>query len=158
MENFFNNIYLYNKIAKIIVISILIIISIIDSKKLYIPNSLSILIIFLGIFYNFYFKDNLFNSILGMALYSLPFSLIYGFISDLLNKEVMGYGDIKLTMGIGSFLAFTNLENIYSFFMYTYLSASIYAIYILIKTRKKYIEFPFAPFISISGCIMIYLN
>lgn len=143
-------------LVKVVVALLLLIISIVDLKKLYIPNFLTFILIIIGMGYNFIFKGSLENSILGMGVYSIPFSLIYGYLSDLLDKEVLGYGDIKLAMGIGAYLGYTNLWDVYLFFTYSFFIGSIYAIYLLIKIKKRDIQLPFAPFISISGCIMIF--
>lgn len=148
-------------IANLLVIFILIIISVIDLRKLYIPNFLTAALILIGLIYNQFVKDNLLNSFLGMGAYSIPFSLIYGYVSDFLDKEVLGYGDIKLAMGIGAYLGFTNFQNMYLFFLISYITASVYSVYVLLKNRgskKQDIQIPFAPFISISGCIMILVG
>lgn len=148
-------------ITNLLVIILLIIISVIDLKKLYIPNFLTVALIIIGLIYNQFIKDNLLNSFLGMGVYSIPFSLIYGYVSDLLDKEVLGYGDIKLAMGVGAYLGFTNFQNMYLFFLISYITASVYCVYILLKNRgskKQNIQIPFAPFISISGCIMILVG
>lgn len=133
----------------------LIVISIIDFKKLYIPNFYTFTLLVMGLLYNWLYKDNIISSILGIALYSIPFSLIYGYLSDFLNKEVLGYGDVKLSMGIGACLGFTSFENIYFFFLYSFVIGSVYAVYLLIKIKKRDVQLPFGPFISISGCIMM---
>lgn len=146
-----------NLLFKAVVIIILVSISIIDIYKFYIPNSLNLSLILIGIFYNFFFRDNLVNSILGVGLYSVPFSLIYGYISDFLNKEVLGYGDIKLAMGIGAVLGYTSLLQAYLFFLYSFLIGAIYAVYLLMKNKEKNVEMPFGPFISLSGIILLCL-
>lgn len=144
--------------VRIVIIIILIAISIIDFRKTYIPNPLTLSLIIIGIFYNGFFKNNLERAILGMGMYSILFSLIYGYFSDLLGKEVLGYGDVKLSMGVGAYLGYTNLENIYNFFMYSFLVGAMYAVFLLIKFKKRDIQIPFGPFISISACMMIFIT
>lgn len=122
------------------------IISIIDLRKLYIPNSLSFSLIVIGILYNWLYKDSLPSSLFGLALYSTPFAIIHGYLSDLLNKEVLGFGDIKLAMGIGASVGFSSFENIYLFFLYSFVIGSIYAIYLLIKIKKREIQISIIPF------------
>lgn len=143
-------------IFKLFFLIILLIISVIDLKKLYIPNILSFALILLGVLYQGYFKEDLAGSILGIAMYSIPFSILYGYVSDLLDKEVLGYGDVKLAMGIGSCIGFNSFEKVYLFFMYSFLVGAVYAVYLLIKIKKRDIQLPFGPFISISGCIMMF--
>lgn len=142
----------------IIVILILLIISYIDFKTMEIPNTLTLLLIISGLSYNWYFNDRLFSAFIGMGVYSLPFSLIYGYVSDLYDKEVLGFGDVKLAMGIGAVLTYRNFYDLYLFFFASFLLAAIYAIFLLIKIKKRDIEFPFGPFISISGSIMILMG
>ncbi|MGL5950573.1 MAG: prepilin peptidase, partial [Cetobacterium sp.] len=100
---------------------------------------------------------------LGMGIASLPFSLIYGYVSELLDREVLGYGDVKLAMGIGACLTYTNFFEAYLFFLLSFVVGAVYGIFLLIKIKLKREEeaskeFPFAPFISISGSIIILLR
>lgn len=142
------------------IVIILLLISYIDIKTRELPNSLTLLLILLGVGYNLFFDNRIVESVIGMGTYSLPFSLIYGYISDIYGKDVLGFGDIKLAMGVGAVLTFSNFYNLYLFFLGSFVTASIYCIYLLIKIKKnpREVEIPFAPFISISGCIMIILG
>ncbi|MGL4393238.1 MAG: prepilin peptidase [Fusobacteriaceae bacterium] len=142
---------------KTIFFGLLILISIIDLKKMEIPNLLTLSLLFTGLVYNF-FKEQEIQSMIGMAIYALPFSLIYGYVSEIYKKEVIGYGDIKLVMGIGGFLTYSSMEKVYLFFTLTFLLASFYAIFLFLKFRKKDMLFPLGPFICASAVIIFLLG
>ncbi|MBP6063205.1 MAG: prepilin peptidase [Fusobacteriaceae bacterium] len=143
-------------IFKFFFVIILVIISVVDLKKFYIPNILSFMLILLGVIYKGYFTQGLASSIIGIAMYSIPFSIIYGYVSDILDKEVLGYGDVKLAMGIGACVGFHSFEKVYIFFIYSFLVGALYAAYLFLKIKKRDIQLPFGPFISISGCIIMF--
>ncbi|MGL5951077.1 MAG: prepilin peptidase [Cetobacterium sp.] len=161
------------------VILLLLIISYIDIKKMELPDLLTFLLVLVGVVYHAFYTGRWVEAVIGMGVYSLPFSLIYGYGSELYNFilklanrkskeeieeiEVLGYGDVKLAMGIGACLGYTSLYETYLFFMLSFVVGAIYSIFLLIKIRTKgeensNREFPFAPFISISGSILILLG
>lgn len=168
-------------IFNISVILILLLISYIDIKKMELPDSLTFLLIILGLSYHGIYTGRFVESLIGMGICSLPFSLIYGYGSEvygylvkLFNRknedqeneeeesevEVLGYGDVKLAMGIGACLTYASLYETYLFFMLSFVVGAVYSVFLLIKIRVRgeenvNREFPFAPFISISGSIII---
>ncbi len=145
----------YEICIKLIGILLFLGIVITDIKYLYIPNKLILSATILGLFYNFYFKGSIEKSILGMGMYSLPYSLLYGYGSDYYNEEILGYGDIKLVMGIGAWLGYIDLYSIYIFFMISFVIASIYCIYILFKKKDFKRKIPFSPFICIGTILFL---
>lgn len=167
-------------VFKIAVVLLLLIISYIDIKKMELPDSLTFSLIILGLGYHGFYTGEIVQSVIGVGIFSLPFSLIYGygpevykFILKLSSRErekdgeeeieVLGYGDVKLAMGIGACLTYTNFFDAYLFFLFSFVIGAIYSIFLLIKIKIKgeenvNREFPFAPFISISGSIIILLR
>lgn len=150
-------------IFNLIVIGLLLIISVIDIKKMELPDSLTFLLIVIGLGYHAFYTGRWVESVIGMGIYSLPFSLIYGYVSELLDREAIGYGDVKLAMGIGACLTYTDLYEAYIFFLLSFVIGAVYGIFLLIKiklskNKNENREFPFAPFISISGSIIILLR
>lgn len=152
-----------NTIFNLLVILILFAISYIDIKKMELPDSLTFLLIILGLGYHGLFTGRWTESLIGMGICSLPFSLIYGYISEFLDREAIGYGDVKFTIGIGACLGYRGLYEVYIFFLLSFVVGAVYGIFLLIKIKLKgednvNREFPFAPFISISGSIIIILR
>ena len=131
---------------RILIIIILSIIMWIDIKKLYIPNFLNLLLLIIAIE----------NSIIGMGIYTLPLLFLYGYLSDILNKEVFGFGDIKLLMTLGYILGYSNFFDIYLFYLISFISASFIGIILLIRKIKRK-EIPFSPFLII-GFLFLWLR
>ena len=91
-----------------------------------------------------------------MGIYTLPLLFLYGYLSDILNKEVFGFGDIKLLMTLGYILGYSNFFDIYLFYLISFISASFIGIILLIrKTKRK--EIPFSPFLII-GFLFLWLR
>jgi leader peptidase (prepilin peptidase)/N-methyltransferase len=146
---------------KIIVYSIycviLIIISVIDLKKCIIPNFLTLFLLFLGIFYRGIYLEDIYGSILGMGIIIIPLILLYGYGSDFVGKDILGFGDIKLAMGIGSIYGEMILEKIFIFYSIAFLLAAVWGIvYIRFKKLSNEVKVPLAPFISIAGIICLF--
>lgn len=139
--------------VEFIVVIVLFLIVISDIKKMIIPNRLTLLLLSLSVI----LKGNNYliieNSILGMGTYLLPFLIIYGYVSDFIKKDAIGFGDIKLMMSFGYILGYSDIINIYLFFIYSFILGSIVGIFIAIFKRKLDFQLPFSPFLSI---IFIY--
>lgn len=101
--------------------------------------------------------NNLFDSMMGIALGYMVFSLIAFLGSLLLRQEAMGGGDIKFAALIGAFLGFKGaaVAFVLSFFI-----GFIYAVPLLIIKRKKGRDpVPFGTFMAIAAFIaMLYQN
>lgn len=124
-----------------------------DIKKMYIPNILNILLFIFSILYKGFNPTIVEDSILGMGVYTLPLIFIYGYCSDLLKKEVVGFGDIKLILSLGYLFGYKNFYDIYIFYTLTYFLASIIGIILGIKRKKFNTYIPLAPFIILSFII-----
>lgn len=136
-----------------------ILITIKDFKEKIIPDTLTILIISLGLIKNFILEFNLEKSFLGITTYPVLFIFIYGYLETLFKKNIVGFGDIKLLMGIGSYFGYMGLYNLILFYNFIFISAFIYIIpKILLKKFKKNEEIPFAPFICLGTFIFQFLE
>lgn len=134
---------------RVLILIILLIIIYIDIRKLYIPNFLNISLLCLGIFYKG--KEYLIveNSILGMGIYVLPLLLLYGYLSDLLKKEVFGFGDIKLVLALGYILGYTNFYDVYIYYILTFGIGAVCGVVLGLLRRDFKGETPFSPFLII---------
>jgi leader peptidase (prepilin peptidase)/N-methyltransferase len=136
--------------------SLLIVLSGIDLKKYYIPDRLSLSLIFLGLVLSFFNGVGLERSFLGASTYAFPFILIYGFGDSFMKKEVMGFGDVKLAAGIGSFLGYMNFYILHMFFTTAFvLGAGISLMLIGLKIKKREDMVPFGPFLSAASLLVV---
>jgi len=138
--------------------SILLTLAIIDLKTYTLPNRLTFSLVILGFILSFIDpRITLFQSFKGAAVYNFPFLILYIFGQEVLKKDVMGFGDVKLGIGIGSFLGYTGFVNFYLFFMLSFVSGAVVSLILMalkLKSRKDMI--PFGPFIALAGFLMKY--
>ena len=143
-------------IVEYLIVGILILISFNDIRHMEVPDSLSFLLIVIGLF-NGWYNGNFENRVLGMGTYIIPFILIYGYLANLLKKEILGFGDIKLVMGIGAVVGYRGLSAIYFFFTNSFVLAGVYCmVKVLIRRKKMKILLPFAPFLAINAIITMF--
>lgn len=148
------------RILEIILFIIIFLIMYTDINKKYIPNFLNILLLIISVWIKGIF--NLESFIIGAGIYVLPMLLIYGYISDLLDREVLGFGDVKLVLGFGGLLFNENYSiifQVYIFYLFTFLLATIYILFLYVynlKKRKRLRnrKLAFAPFICIIFLIL----
>lgn len=126
----------------------------IDFKKLYIPNILNFLFLIGVIFYK---GNEIETSVIGAGIYPLPLIILYGYISDLLKKEVIGFGDIKLMISIGYLLGYTDFYKLYFFYFIAFLLGGIYGVILLIiKKKNREVQMPFSPFLILALYIVLW--
>lgn len=150
-----------------ILFTLFVIIMIIDINKKYIPNILNFSLIMIIIFLKF---NNLEALFIGAGAYSLPMIFLYGYGSDIMKKEIIGFGDIKLMIPLGALLYATRInENIniffqiYLFYLITFLIASLFILLLFLynffikdKLSLKNRELAFSPFIILSFLLNFY--
>lgn len=145
-------------IVLIFLIAVSLVISVIDVRKLYIPNSLNIIFLIGAICYRGMDIYEVENGILGAGVYTLPLLFFYGYGSDIAKKEIMGFGDIKLMVGIGYILGYSDFYTIYIYYLGTFVIAAIFgAVYIMRKKAVKG-EIAFSPFLLISFYYIFFVG
>ena len=123
-------------------------ICIIDIRKKIIPDRGFIILVIIGLLKSM-LKANVEGYFLGMCVYPMPLIILY-ILEDYFKKELIGFGDIKLMMGIGGNLGYKNLAEIVKFYHAVYFLAGIMAILFILylKYKGKKTEYiPFAPFL-----------
>ena len=155
-----------DRILIILLYILLFLVMYIDINKKYIPNILNFSILVLSIFICCIDKINSF--FIGASCYTLPILVFYGYISDILKKEVFGFGDIKLIISLGGLLYLGEINiflQIYIFYLLVFSLATLYIIaYIVInycrsrKVKIKGVEIAFAPYICIAFIIIYNHN
>ncbi len=152
-------------ISGCILFSILLVLTILDIKFFWLPDSLTFLGIFIGIFIN------TLPSILSLDLYKLitPLSHIFWSISTyfiiasvafllekILNKPAMGLGDAKLSAMVSSWLGLEGLELV---LMLTILTSGLFCtLGLLAGIYKRGSVIPLGSFICLSFGAVWYLG
>lgn len=116
-----------------------------DIKTMIIPNILNLILLLCAILYR---GMNYEIGIIGMGVYAIPLLFIYGYIGDFCKKDVLGFGDIKLTLNYGYILGYTDIYNVYIFYMIVFCTASIMGIYLRYRNKRDCL--PFAPYLTIA--------
>ena len=138
---------------RVLIIFILLIIIYIDVRKLYIPNFLNFSLLVIAIYLKKLDYEIVENSVIGMGVYTLPLLFLYGYLTDILGREVFGFGDIKLLMSLGYILGYSNFFDIYLYYLISFISASFVGIIFLVGKYKRK-EIPFSPFLILSFLIL----
>ena len=125
-----------------------------DVREKIVLNRSNLGLLFLGGILGF-LEGDLEERILSAALYTLPFILIYGYGSDILNKECMGMGDVKLITSLGFLLKFNKVFDILIFLNISFIIPLIYlgGKYIYFKKLDK--DIAFGPFLILSYFLVI---
>lgn len=135
-----------------ILVSLLMIIAVIDFRKMIIPDRLNFLVFVLGITYILIFKpDSWRNSLAGFMLGGAFFLIIAW-----LTNGGMGGGDIKLIAALGLWFGWPRLI---SLIILAFIIGGFFAFLLLILkkvSRRDYL--PLAPFIVISAYCHIFLE
>lgn len=151
--------YSLTTIKYFVFVSLLLSASIIDTKNYFIPDSLTFSLILFGIISSFFSNVSLEGSFIGAGTYAFFFTLIYGYGEYIFKKEAMGFGDIKLAAGIGSFLGYSGFLNLYIFITITFLLGAIISLSLLrLKIKDRASQIAFAPYLAISGFIMMFIQ
>lgn len=141
----------------IITSTLLIVGSMIDLENYYIPNRVSLSIMAVGLVASFYNGIGVERSILGGAIYGLPFLLIYGYGEDLFKREVLGFGDVKLAVALGMLLGYINMYLVHMYITISFgLGAIISLVLIALKLKTRKDQIPFGPYIAIGSLVMAF--
>ena len=155
-----------DKILIVFLYILLFLVMYIDINKKYIPNILNFAILVLSIFICGIDKIDIF--FIGASCYTLPILIFYGYISDILKKEVFGFGDIKLIISVGGLLYQGEINiflQIYIFYLLVFLLATLYIIIYIVMSycrnkpmKIRGVELAFAPYICLAFIIIYNFN
>lgn len=129
-----------------------------DIKKLYIPNTINIIFFVMAVCYRGFDLYKIENGILGAGVYTLPLLFFYGYGSDLAQKEIMGFGDIKLMIGIGYVLGYSDFYTIYIYYLETFVIAALFGIVYIVKKKTVRGEIAFSPFLLFSFYCILFME
>ena len=146
--------YSYWGMAAVVLTWLLISLTFIDFDHCLLPDSLTLPLLWAGLFVHLLIRPELLQSaIIGaMAGYLSLWSIYWGF-KLLTGKEGMGYGDFKLLAALGAWLGWQYLP------LVILLSSLVGAVLgiglILVKGRDHQQPMPFGPYLAIAGWIAL---
>ena len=128
-----------------------------DMREKIILNKSNLALLFCGIILGI-MEKNLTERVLGAAVYTIPFILIYGYGSDYLEKECLGMGDIKLITSLGMLLKFKNLFKVLLFINISFVTPLIFLLGKYLLTKKIDKEIAFGPFLILAYILILILE
>ena len=128
--------------------------SAIDIDRRLLPDSITLPLLWLGLFLSLFdvFTDSR-SSIVGAIAGYLSFWLIFHVFKLLTGKEGMGYGDFKLLALFGSWLGWQSLPIIV--LLSSLIGAVVGISMILLLKRDRAVPIPFGPFLGLAGWIAL---
>ena len=132
--------------------AILIPLTVIDFDHQLLPDDLTFILLWSGLFASLFnvFTDPV-SSIIGALAGYLSLWLVYHLFRLLTGKEGMGYGDFKLLAALGAWLGWQMLPLI--ILLSSLVGAVIGLTMIALKRHKSNQPMPFGPFIALAGWI-----
>jgi len=143
-------------VVSIITVTLLIFGSMVDLDHYYIPNRVSLGIMGMGLIFSLVNGIGIERAILGGAIYGLPFLLIYGYGADIWKREVLGFGDVKLAVALGTLMGYVNLFIVHIFITISFLIGAVVGVTLMLTKKKgRGDEIPFGPYIAIGGMVTL---
>jgi leader peptidase (prepilin peptidase)/N-methyltransferase len=132
----------------------LIALTFIDVDHQLLPDSLTLPILWLGVFFNLFsvYTDLQSSVICAMTGYLVLWSIFHLF-KLVTGKEGMGYGDFKLLAALGAWLGWSFLPAI--ILLSSLVGAVVGISLIIFKQHEKSIPIPFGPYLATAGWISL---
>jgi len=134
--------------------AILIALAVIDIDHQLLPDELTFLLLWAGLFVSLFsvFTDPV-NSIIGALAGYLSLWFVYHLFRLLTGKEGMGYGDFKLLAALGAWMGWQMLPLV--ILLSSLVGAVVGLGMIALKRHKSDQPMPFGPFIAMAGWIAL---
>ncbi|HEB55544.1 MAG TPA: prepilin peptidase [Gammaproteobacteria bacterium] len=143
-----------NAVFAILLSWALIVLAFIDLDEQYLPDSITLPMLWLGLLLN---TRNLFtdleSAVIGAAAGYLILWSVYMLFKKLTGKEGMGFGDFKLLAMLGAWLGWQMLPAI--ILLSSVVGAVIGILLILSNRHQRGIPIPFGPFLAAAGWITL---
>jgi len=141
-------------VAAIALTALLIVLTAIDIDHQLLPDDLTLLLLWAGLFTSlFYVFTDPVSSIIGALAGYLSLWLVYQVFRLLTGKEGMGYGDFKLLAALGAWIGWQMLPLV--ILLSSLLGAIIGLLMIGLKRHKSSQPMPFGPFIALAGWVAL---
>jgi leader peptidase (prepilin peptidase)/N-methyltransferase len=135
-------------------LSLLLPLFIIDLKQRVVPDKITIPGIVAGFAFSFFLEEiTWYNSLIGIAAGGMVILIISVAGRFIFKREAMGMGDVTLFMLVGAFLGW---QKVLLTLILASILGSIIGIVIVAKKKKKFIEVPFGPFITVGAVISYF--
>ena len=140
-------------LAAVLLLWTLIALTVIDIDTQYLPDNLTLPLLWGGLIANYYgFYTSLGSALWGAIFGYLSLWSIYWLFKLITKKEGMGYGDFKLLAALGAWLGVEMLPLI--ILLSSFVGAVIGMTMIAVFGRDKNIPIPFGPYLAIAGWIV----
>ena len=141
-------------IAALVLTWALIAASFIDADTQYLPDDITLPILWAGLLVNFYgVFTTLPNAVLGAAVGYLSLWSIYWVFKLLTQKEGMGYGDFKLLAALGAWMGWEQL--IVIVLLSSIVGAIVGIALIIFRGRERSQAIPFGPYLAMAGWLAL---
>lgn len=128
----------------------------IDIKTQYLPDNMTLPLLWLGIILNIFSTyTDLTSSVLGAIFGYISLWLVFHIFKLVTGKEGMGYGDFKLLAALGAWMGWQLLPLI--ILLSSAVGAIIGITMIVTKLQERSTPIPFGPYLAVAGWIaMLY--
>lgn len=134
--------------------AIVLALAMIDYDHLILPDSLTGTLLWLGLLWHcFYHEATLFHAVIGAVVGYTSFWLLYHVSKQIMGKECLGYGDLKMLAALGAWFGWQHLPDVVLIASGT----SILGLLIMRRGKDSIREhmFPFGPGLALAGFIMM---
>jgi len=144
----------WQALAALVLTWVFIVLSIIDIDHQILPDSITLPVLWLGLFLSLFgiYTDS-HSAIVGGLIGYLSLWSIFHIFRLLTGKEGMGYGDFKLLALIGAWLGWQHLLTV--ILLSSLVGAIIGIGMILLRGHDRSIPIPFGPYLAIAGWITL---
>ena len=141
-------------IALLLLTWTLITLSLIDLKKMLLPDNLTLPLLWLGIIFNYFGTvTDLRSSVIGAIVGYLSLWSVYWVFKFITNKDGFGFGDFKLLAALGAWGGWQVLP--FTIFISSLLGAVFGILLMIIQRSTESKQIPFGPWIALAGFIAI---
>jgi len=132
----------------------LIALTFIDVDHQLLPDSITLPLLWLGIFFNLFSNyTDLHSSVVGAIAGYLSLWLVFHAFKLVTGKEGMGYGDFKLLAALGAWLGWALLPSI--ILLSSLVGAFVGISLIVLRQHQRDIPIPFGPYLAAAGWIAL---
>lgn len=145
----------WNVLGAIIFIWALIALTFIDFDTKYLPDSITLPLLWCGLMFNLLGTyTDLHSSVLGAIVGYLALWSVYWAFKLATGKEGMGYGDFKLLAALGAWLGWQMLPLI--ILLSSLVGALVGVLLIILAKRGRDVPIPFGPYLATAGLLALF--